>query len=152
MTRIRRRTPLPCIAVMLGLASSPIRPKPRSPAVGGSTYIAATPLRVLDTRDGTGGVSAPLGSGGVLTSNRRPSTADATAVVLNVVAVAPSQAGSSPSTRTAHPDQPRPTWISLPDKPREPRHGPCHRRHRRVFNRFGTTDVSPISRATTSLH
>ncbi|MCT2586690.1 RCC1 domain-containing protein [Actinophytocola gossypii] len=58
----------------------------------GSVYTPVTQVRVLDTRNGIGAPSAPLGAGGTLTldlSSRVP--ADATAVVLNVTGVSPTR-------------------------------------------------------------
>jgi alpha-tubulin suppressor-like RCC1 family protein len=56
----------------------------------GSAFTPLSPARVLDTRDGTGGVTGPVGAARTIALNlsaRVPSTA--TAVVLNVTAVAP---------------------------------------------------------------
>jgi hypothetical protein len=63
-------------------------------AVAGSTYMAVTPSRVLDMRDGTGGVpSSSLGGGGTLAFHPAGVPDNATAVVLNVLAIGPSAAG-----------------------------------------------------------
>jgi hypothetical protein len=71
-------------------------------AVGtGSLFTAVTPVRILDTRNGTGGVSVPVGAnqtiavqiagrGGVPTM---AATIPPKAVVLNVTAVGPTSAG-----------------------------------------------------------
>jgi hypothetical protein len=94
VTRPSRRRPLLVAAlVTLGLTSVAAPTQAHVVTWGPGTYVAApTPTRVLDTRDGTGGVSAPLGPGGVLTfPTGVPS--NAIAVVLNVTAVAPSTAG-----------------------------------------------------------
>ncbi len=66
------------------------------PALRGSRYTAVDPVRVLDTRDGTG-TSGParVGPGGVvdlLVAGRNGVPADARAVVLNVTGVGPSAA------------------------------------------------------------
>ena len=56
----------------------------------GSSYVPLTPARVLDTRNGTGGTSAPLGPGGTLelkvTDAGGVPASGGTAVVLNVTA------------------------------------------------------------------
>jgi hypothetical protein len=59
----------------------------------GSSYVAMAPVRVLDTRNGTGVPQAPVGPGGTISlqvtgSNGVPATG-ATAVVLNVTATNP---------------------------------------------------------------
>ncbi|KQR16681.1 hypothetical protein ASF78_04785 [Cellulomonas sp. Leaf334] len=67
-----------------------------APAAGGDRFTSLSPVRVLDTRDGTGGhaerlePSAPIDL--VLGGTSVP--ADATAVVLNVTAVRPSDLGN----------------------------------------------------------
>ena len=51
---------------------------------------AATPVRVLDTRDGTGGVAGPVGQGQSITLDLTTQVpADATAVILNVTGTSP---------------------------------------------------------------
>jgi hypothetical protein len=64
---------------------------------GGSAYIPLGPVRVLDTRNGTGGFSGPVGPGGVLSlpvegGTGVPATG-VTAVVLNVTVTQPSLGG-----------------------------------------------------------
>lgn len=72
------------------LAGPPaIGAQPADPAA--STYTSVSPVRVLDTRDGTGGLVGPLGPASTVTldlSTKVPATA--TAVVLNVTGVTPS--------------------------------------------------------------
>jgi hypothetical protein len=71
----------------------------------GPAFVGATPNRVLDTRNGIGGpkvripaggtISVPLAGAAMQRTNGAPTVipADATAVAMNVTAVAPSQAG-----------------------------------------------------------
>ncbi|WP_315096641.1 hypothetical protein [uncultured Cellulomonas sp.] len=67
-----------------------------APVAGGDRFTAVAPVRVLDTRDGTGGHLGRLWPPGpidlVLGGESVPATA--TAVVLNVTAVAPSDLGN----------------------------------------------------------
>ncbi|HEX2131194.1 MAG TPA: hypothetical protein VHH15_06500 [Actinophytocola sp.] len=109
----------------------------------GSAYTPVSPVRVLDTRNGIGVPRAPLGTRGVLTldlSSRVP--ADATAVVLNVAGVAPSngtyltvwpagQARPNASNVNLRAGEIRPNavTVALGD-------GAVH-----VYNNFGTTHV-----------
>jgi len=78
-------------------------------------YVPLTPTRVLDTRNGTGGTTGPVGPGqtAVLTvagANGVPAMPGASAVVLNVTVVAPTQA----SDLTVWPDgQPQPNASNL---------------------------------------
>jgi hypothetical protein len=79
-------------AAALTVAAAPVaRPVTAAAAVEqGSAFTPTSPARVLDTRDGTGGVTGPVGAARTIALNlsaRVPSTA--TAVVLNVTAVAP---------------------------------------------------------------
>jgi hypothetical protein len=72
-----------------------------TPGGTGSRFNALTPARLLDTRDGTGGVSSAVGAGGTLAvqvagQNGVPATTAAippTAVVLNVTVTNPTAAG-----------------------------------------------------------
>jgi uncharacterized membrane protein len=62
----------------------------------GSSFVAAGPVRILDTRNGTGGYSAPVGAGQTISVpvagvDGVPSSG-VTAVVLNVTAVGPTAA------------------------------------------------------------
>ncbi|MDO8265950.1 MAG: hypothetical protein Q7T41_03335 [Candidatus Saccharibacteria bacterium] len=62
-------------------------------------YVALTPARIMDTRDGNGGYKAPISVNGtysLLVAGRGgiPDVKGQTAVVLNVVAVGPTAAGS----------------------------------------------------------
>jgi len=62
------------------------------PGMPGSAYSPVTPVRVLDTRYGTGAARAPLGFGGsidVKVTGANGVPANATAVVLNVTGVGP---------------------------------------------------------------
>ncbi len=73
-------------------------------SVGGSLYVPTSPSRVLDTRNGTGGFSAPVGAGATLSLpvegvDGVPSSG-VTAVVLNVTATDPTDS----SFITAYPD------------------------------------------------
>jgi len=69
---------------------------------GGSGFKAQSPVRVMDTRDGTGtGTARPIGPGSILQldlSNRVP--AGATAVILNTTVTAP----TAPGFLTVYPD------------------------------------------------
>lgn len=70
------------------------------PVVAASTYTPVTPVRVLDTRNGTGGVTGSVGAGRTVSLNlaaRIPATA--TAVVLNLTGTEP----TSPTYVTAFP-------------------------------------------------
>ena len=65
------------------------------PAIAGSRYTALDPVRLLDTRTGTGAQRARVATGGVvdlLVAGTAGVPAEATAVVLNVTGVAPSAA------------------------------------------------------------
>lgn len=64
-----------------------------TPAVAGASYTPVAPVRVLDTRKGTGGFSSPVGAGKTISlqvtgHNAVPATG-VTAVVLNVTATGP---------------------------------------------------------------
>jgi alpha-tubulin suppressor-like RCC1 family protein len=98
MRNLRRLLPAVLSTLLtagLLLAGPPASAEPapttkRAAAEGASTYTPRTPVRVLDTRNGTGGVSGPVGAGGTITLDlaaQVPSTT--TAVVLNVTAVTP---------------------------------------------------------------
>ncbi len=112
MTRPSRRRPL-LVAALVTLSLTSIAAPTQAHVVtwGPGTYVAApTPTRVLDTRDGTGGVSAPLGPGGVLTFRPAGLPANTVAVALNLTAVGPSADGFL----TAYPDDSnRPTVSSV---------------------------------------
>lgn len=72
------------------------------PDLGGAPFTPAQPIRLLDTRTDVGGHPGPLGPGEVATlkvSNTAGVPADATSVVLNVTAVAPTRRTSV----TVHP-------------------------------------------------
>ena len=65
------------------------------PAIAGSRYTALDPVRLLDTRAGTGAPRARIGTGGVVdlrVAGVAGVPADATAVVLNVTGVTPTAA------------------------------------------------------------
>ncbi len=71
---------------------------------GGSAYVPVGPVRVLDTRNGTGGYSAPVGPGGTIslqvTGVDGVPASGVTAVVLNVTATGPTDS----SFVTVYPD------------------------------------------------
>jgi hypothetical protein len=71
---------------------------------GGSSYVPLSPSRVLDTRNGTGGYSAPVGPGGTvslqITGADGVPASGVTAVVLNVTATNPTDS----SFVTVYPD------------------------------------------------
>lgn len=74
-------------------AGSPPGPIETNGLTSGSGFSAVSPVRVLDTRDGTGGTLGPAGPGGTVVvdlSARVPPTARA--VVLNVTGTAPTSA------------------------------------------------------------
>jgi N-acetylmuramoyl-L-alanine amidase-like protein len=81
---------------------------------GGSWLDTTSPVRILNTKNGTGGYSTPVGSGGTISlqvtgKNGVPSSG-VTAVVLNVTAVNP----TAKSYVTVYPDaQPRPNTLNL---------------------------------------
>jgi GH25 family lysozyme M1 (1,4-beta-N-acetylmuramidase) len=81
---------------------------------GSSSYIALSPVRVLDTRNGTGGYSAPVGPGDTIslqiTGTDGVPTSGVTAVVLNVTATDP----TASSYVTVYPDgETQPTASNL---------------------------------------
>ena len=87
-----KRLVLP-LALLLGIAGLPgLTTTPASaatPTAGQSSYVPLDPVRLLDSRDGTGGFTDPVGPSGtidlrVVDGVRVP--VDATAVVLNVTA------------------------------------------------------------------
>jgi hypothetical protein len=80
------------------------------PAPPGSRYTPVTPVRVLDTRDGTGGVQGRIGAGKTIDVTVVGSSvpATATAVVLNVTGISPPSATDlriypTPKSGTAQP-------------------------------------------------
>jgi YVTN family beta-propeller protein len=80
----------------------------------GSSFVPAGPVRVLDTRNGTGGFSKPVGPGGIIslqvTGRDGVPATGVTAVVLNVTAVSP----TASSYVTVYPDgAARPNASSL---------------------------------------
>jgi len=80
---------------------------------GGSSFVPAGPLRVLDTRNGTGGFTTPVGANSTIflpVTGTDGVPSDATAVVLNVTATGP----TASSFVTVYPEQPtRPTASNL---------------------------------------
>jgi hypothetical protein len=64
---------------------------------GGSAFTSIGPVRVLDTRNGTGGISSPVGPGGTISLQvdgvDGVPASGVTAVVLNVTAVGPTTSG-----------------------------------------------------------
>jgi hypothetical protein len=76
----------------------------------GSGFTGRTPVRVLDTRFGTGAPQAPLGAGQTLTLTVPNLPAGTTAVALNVTVAGPTAAGYL----TVYPGgQPRPLASNL---------------------------------------
>ena len=82
--------PLAALLALAGLpALAPTAAGAATPTPGQATYVPLDPVRLLDTRDGTGGFADPVGPGGTIDLRvtdglRVPLTA--TAVVLNVTA------------------------------------------------------------------
>jgi hypothetical protein len=86
----------------------------------GSSFVAVSPVRMLDTRNGTGGYSSPVGPGGVIslmiTGADGIAATGVTAVVLNVTATDP----TASSYVTVYPDgTTRPTASNLNFTPGE---------------------------------
>ena len=78
------------VAMLIGPGPVAGATEPAVAADEGGTFAPMSPVRVLDTRWGTGGVTGPVGAGRTIALNlsaRIP--ADATAVVLNVTGVSP---------------------------------------------------------------
>jgi hypothetical protein len=109
--------PLAAALVVAGLpALSPSTASAATPTEGQSTYVAVEPVRLLDTRNGTGGQLGQVGPGGtvdVVVADGLRVPADATAVVLNVTATE----ASAPTDVRAYPTPsgtaPPPTVSSL---------------------------------------
>jgi DNA-binding beta-propeller fold protein YncE len=96
-----------------------------------ATYVPLDPVRILDTRNGTGGFTGPIGPGGVLSLpvtgvNGVPAT-DVTAVVLNVTVTDPTagsylavypdgqtRTASSPSNLNFSPGETIPNLVVVP--------------------------------------
>ncbi len=82
-------------------------------SVGGSSFTSAGPTRIMDTRDGTGGIHAPVSAGtsvSLQVGGVAGIPASVTAVVMNVTVTGPTAAGYV----TVYPDgQPRPGTSSL---------------------------------------
>jgi YVTN family beta-propeller protein len=82
-------------------------------ATGGSTFVPLGPVRVLDTRNGTGGYSSPVGPGGTIilqvTGVDGVPATGVTAAVLNVTATDP----TASSYVTVYPAGVRPTASNL---------------------------------------
>ena len=77
------------LVVLLALTGVPGPAAAATPTAGQSVFVPLEPVRLLDTRNGTGGAAGPVGAGGtvdlrVADGVRVP--LDATAVVLNVTA------------------------------------------------------------------
>lgn len=82
--------PLAALLALAGLpALAPAAAGAATPTAGQATYVPLDPVRLLDTRDGTGGFADPVGPGGTIdlrvTDGLRVPL-NATAVVLNVTA------------------------------------------------------------------
>jgi alpha-tubulin suppressor-like RCC1 family protein len=91
---MRRSLPAALTSVLaagLLLTTQPATAAPAAdPVAPASTFTPSSPVRVLDTRDGTGGPAGAVGAGRTVTLDlaaRVPATA--TAVILNVTAVSP---------------------------------------------------------------
>ena len=102
---------------LLSVAPSiwPVRAFDPTPALASATgFVAVTPARLLDTRDGTGGITGAVGAGGsidlVVEGRGGLPAAGVAAVVINLTAVAP----TGDSYVTAWPaGAPRPTASNL---------------------------------------
>jgi hypothetical protein len=106
------RTVLPAIvATGLLIGAQPANAEPAAAAPPeASTFTSLAPVRVLDTRNGTGGFSVPVPADtaiGLDLGARVPATA--TAVVLNVTGVAP----TASTFVTVFPSGPKPTASNL---------------------------------------
>ena len=82
------------VALIAGSFGTALQP----PAVDTSKFVPVPPVRILDTRDGTGAARAKLGPGAqidlqITGAGGIPANADVTAVVLNVTATESTQAG-----------------------------------------------------------
>jgi hypothetical protein len=107
-----------CVVAGLAVVSAPGLPAAPAAAQAasdvGAVYVPVGPVRVLDTRDGTGAPQAPVGPGGVVSlqvtgSNGVPSSG-VTGVVLNVTATDT----TASSYVTVYPDgETRPTASNL---------------------------------------
>jgi hypothetical protein len=108
--------------------------------------VPVAPTRLLDTRDGTGGVLGQIGAGAdvsVTLANGSPVPPTATAVIVNVTSVN----STAPSFVTAWPTgSPRPLAATMNPRPGVPvpnqaylKLGPGGRLS--VFNYSGSTDV-----------
>jgi alpha-tubulin suppressor-like RCC1 family protein len=95
--RVRGVLAITALAVVLGSGVQPAASADEPPAVAAapssSLFTSVTPVRVLDTRDGTGtgGTTTPVGPASTITldlSAKLPATA--TAVVLNITGTSPS--------------------------------------------------------------
>ncbi len=93
---------LPLTLVMSLVAGIPVRPalavgRLRAAAVAGSLLTPVDPVRLMDTRNGTGGVSGPVAAGASVSlqvaGQAGVPSSGVTAVVLNVTAVAPAAGG-----------------------------------------------------------
>ncbi|MCW2681968.1 MAG: N-acetylmuramoyl-L-alanine amidase, partial [Frankiales bacterium] len=112
-----KRLVLPLV-VLLGLSGVPglatTAATAATPAPGQSVFVPLEPVRLLDTRDGTGGAAGPVGAGrtvDLLVADGVRVPVDATAVVLNVTATsatAPTDVRVYPSS-----DAPPPTVSNL---------------------------------------
>jgi alpha-tubulin suppressor-like RCC1 family protein len=106
------RTILPAIMVTgLLVGAQPANAEPASAAAPpeASTFTSLAPVRVLDTRNGTGGFSSPVSANTAIQLHLAQVPAGATAVVLNVTGVAP----TASTFVTVFPTGPKPTASNL---------------------------------------
>ncbi|MFN2624623.1 MAG: hypothetical protein ABR520_00880, partial [Mycobacteriales bacterium] len=93
-----RRAPLLLAVVLVAVGipgSRPTAAHALAPTAGQSTYVPLDPVRILDTRNGTGVPAGAVGAGGaidVVVAGTAGVPVTATAVVLNVTATAPTAA------------------------------------------------------------
>lgn len=135
-------TPQP--ATVSAPVQAPAQAAPRAPASSLSAFIPTPPVRVLDTRTGTGGTTTPIGPASQITldlSTNLP--ADATAAVLNLT-------GTDPTANTfitAYPnDIQQPPTSTLNLTPRQTRANATTvllnpARQINLYNAAGTTNL-----------
>ena len=122
------------------------------PSVGTNVFIGVTPARVLDTRDGTGGFTTPLGQGGTISlmvagHGGIPGMTSATppaAVVLNVTVTntsAPSYLRVYPSDANPTPSTSDLNWVPGNTVPNLVIVKPGADGRVTIYNFQGTTDV-----------
>src|SRR4029077_16955591 len=142
------------IVFVVGAALLPVVPaaaKPIAPQVSSaaSAYTAVNPTRVMDTRNGTGGVAvAPLGPGGSVSLVVAPNAlagvpATATAVVMNVTVVDTTAASFLPvyPTGGSLPFASNLNWVAGYTVPNLVTVQPGTGGSVTFYNKFGSTDV-----------